>query len=174
MPISNTIRLPKIATRNALAKLLDPRDEAAQILLSSNRSARAMLIYAFCTPSPGTRTSPENRGGQLSYQEFANLKLAGLTDPNTVAKFYNFYKGEVKAGRAEAVEPGNSYSIPNLQWRPAEKTTAKPAAVARRWSKDADLLIENWDQLEADQQAAAYSAAQRIMDLYSAAVSQVA
>ena len=52
-------------------------------LLTSRHWERAAIVWAYCEPQQGKRTSGENTQGRMSFDELAELGIAGLRTRKT-------------------------------------------------------------------------------------------
>lgn len=123
-------------------------------LLTAKGWERAAIVYAFTEDRQGQRTSRSSTGGRLGINEFAALKIAGLTTDKTVAHYRNCW---IEGGGDPNIGAGDTVELPTGKFPPGEDTNfgkRVSAGVAsdtvRGWSAEAKaeaikVLVEDPD-----------------------------
>lgn len=168
MPVSttktNTVHIP--ASAADLTKLFDRREAQIDGLVTARNWVRALVVWTFCDPMPGTRTSPENREGDtLTFTEFAKLGIHGLTHADTVASYYKVANKAITDGDVVAPARGETVPIPDLKWPGSGKKSdsSVPVTAAKQYKRAADLVIASKEQLTPEMRRAVLEAAERIV-----------
>lgn len=88
-------------------------------LLVAKEWERAAIVYAFTNaggkPGPkGDRMDTHT----ISAREFADKRIVGLTDKNTVAEYAKAWQWAIDNGMATEVKPGDTVALPTIAWPP--------------------------------------------------------
>ncbi|MGY1829301.1 hypothetical protein ACI8AA_02605 [Geodermatophilus sp. SYSU D01180] len=87
-------------------------------LLNAKKWQRAALVWAFTVPDERGIPAQERASSPWSITGFAELGFTGLSKRDTVARYRNAWQAAMDAGKAHAVEPGDTVDLPDLDWPP--------------------------------------------------------
>lgn len=82
-------------------------------LITASKWERAAIVHAYCQPEPGARSDLGRTGPRFTFSEFAELGISGLTKRHSVARYYHAWQKAVDAGKARALEPGDTIEVPD-------------------------------------------------------------
>lgn len=102
-------------------------------LLSAGYWGTSAIVYAYTEPDQGRRTDLGEKSPRLSFTEFADRGIRGLTTRNSVRKYQEAWQYAVDTGWAEPAEPGGRFVLPAEPFKEATEAHVSNNSGDNEW-----------------------------------------